>query len=133
MLRRKSSAWVFTINNPTVPLVGPLLFAGFRNKPQYAVWQYELSESGTPHYQGYAYWTNHLLGSTVSRMFGNQPHLEVRLGKHSEVTSLINSQAFLTSLRLKSIAPRRTQDSKAHGSMGMMLTFLSVQGHAQTF
>ncbi len=133
MLQRKAHGWIFVINNPQVPLLGPLLFGGFRNKPQYAVWQLERGENGTLHYQGYAYWRNHLLGSTVSRMFGNQPHLEVRLGKHSEVTSLINSQAFLTSLRLKNIVPRRTPGSKVHGNMATMKVFLSAQERARTF
>ncbi len=133
MLQRKAHAWIFVINNPQVPLLGPLLFSGFRNQPQYAIWQLEEGEDGTPHYQGYAYWRNHLLGSTVSRMFGNQPHLEVRLGKHSEVTSLRNSQAFLTSLRLKSIAPRRTPGYKVHGNMATMKAFLNVREHVQTF
>ncbi len=133
MLARKAHGWIFVVNNPQTPLVGPLLFSGFRNKPQYAIWQLEEGEDGTPHYQGYAYWRNHLLGSTVSCMFGNQPHLEVRLGKHSEVTSLLNSQAFLTSLRLKSIVPRRTPESKAHGNMATMKAFLNVREHVQTF
>ncbi len=66
-------------------------------------------------------------------MFGNNPHLENRRGKHSEVTSLINSQAFLTSLRRKPIVVRETLASKVHGSMVMMLAFLSVLENAMTF
>ncbi len=88
MLRSRSRNWLFTINNPVLPLVGPLLFAGFRNKPIYAIWQLELGDNGTPHYQGYAVWSRDILGSTVSRMFGCAPHLEKRRGKHSEVTLL---------------------------------------------
>ncbi len=69
---------------PETLTIGPLFFNNFRNKPQYAVWQYELSASGTPHYQMYCYWERRIKGLTVSRMFGCNPHLEVRRGKHSE-------------------------------------------------
>ncbi len=125
---------MFTLNNPEVPLIGPMLLSGFRNKPLFAIWQFEEGENGTPHYQGYAYWNHVILGSTVSRMFGNNPHLEVRLGKHSEVTSLVNSQAFLTSRKRPSaIVARRSLDSKVHGYMAQMRAFLSVQEHAITF
>ncbi len=79
--------WVFTINNPQVPLVGPLLFAGMRNPPVYAIWQLEIGENGTPHYQGYACWDRTIRRNTVSRLLGGNPHLEKRRAKHSEVNS----------------------------------------------
>ncbi len=88
MLRSESRYWLFTINNPAVPLVGPLLFEGFRNKPMFAIWQLELGENNTSHYQGYACWTRKIRGSTVSRMFGCNPHLESRRGTHSQVIIL---------------------------------------------
>ncbi len=80
-----SRYWLFTINNPQVPLVGPLLFAGFRNPPVYSIYQLEIGENGTPHYQGYACWVRQIRRISVSRMFGCNPHLEARRGTHSEV------------------------------------------------
>lgn len=44
---RTSRNWVFTLNNPTEVLI----FG--EEKVRYAIWQKEIGENGTPHYQGY--------------------------------------------------------------------------------
>ncbi len=85
MLRRQSKHWIFVINNPQRPFLEPPIdFDSWRRKPLFAVYQLEIGENGTPHFQGYISFERKIQGQGLSNYFGCEPHLEVRAGKHSE-------------------------------------------------
>lgn len=86
MLRRESKAWMVTINNPEKPFSDPPIdFGGFRRPPMYALYQLELGENQTPHFQLYVFFEDKIRGSTLRRALGNRGHLELRKGNHTEV------------------------------------------------
>nr|DAV51364.1 MAG TPA: Rep protein [Cressdnaviricota sp.] len=77
----KSKFWMFTINNP--------LDNDFENIPcEYMIWQLEEGEKKTQHIQGYICFTSQRHFTAVQKLFyktnGTKPHLEKRMGKHSE-------------------------------------------------
>lgn len=61
----RTKYWVFTINNPVAP---PVFNA---DKVEYAVYQKEVGESGTPHYQGYVEFKDKIKRSNASKQI---PH-----------------------------------------------------------
>ena len=74
----RSKHWCFTCNNPEGPL-------SFDDKCQFAVWQLEKGESGTPHFQGYFITTGlgvRLAGARkIMKSAGYEnAHLEVKKG-----------------------------------------------------
>jgi len=110
----------------------PIDFSAMRSPPQYAV--YQLERTDFLHLQVYCYWESRKLGSTVSSLFIKAgfapPHLEIRRGTHSEVTSLSNSQAFLTSRkRQRHTVKKQTPELMVHGSLEMIQTYLKVREH----
>lgn len=75
----RSRAWVFTLNNYQ-PYHEELLQ---RIRCQYLVFGREVGESGTPHLQGYIYFTNAKKLHQVRALVPGA-HLEVRRGTHAE-------------------------------------------------
>ncbi len=74
---RRSRRWCFTINNPTDiddPQQWPY---------RYVVWQKEVGENRTPHFQGYVVWHR---ARTLSACKGNNPraHWEIMRGSLKE-------------------------------------------------
>lgn len=71
----QARAWCFTLNNPTAQLE----FTGHR----YAVWQKEVGEKGTEHYQGYVEWLRPLRLAAVKKLLPTA-HLEPRAGSREQ-------------------------------------------------
>jgi hypothetical protein len=71
--RKRSRAWVFTLNNPDKQLE-------LEGQCQYAVWQLEEGEKETPHYQGYIQFKTKKSMRQVKRLVGKAAHVEVRKG-----------------------------------------------------
>lgn len=70
-------AWVFTLNNPPNAL-------DIEDWPvKYVIYQKEVGESGTPHFQGYAEFTKPIRLSGVRRLLGTA-HWEPRKGTRDE-------------------------------------------------
>jgi len=68
----------FTINNPEVQLE-------FSDEIiRYAVWQQEIGEQGTPHYQGYIEATAKLSLPKWKLILGNKAHIEARKGTRDQ-------------------------------------------------
>ena len=76
-LTKRSSNWVFTLNNPQEQL-------DLEGKCKYAVWQKEKGQSGTPHYQGYIEFKQVKSMRQVRAIIGNNPHVEVRKGTQEQ-------------------------------------------------
>lgn len=76
---QRSKNWVFTLNNP----VNYDLPERWRPYCSFAVWQLELSSSGTPHLQGYV---RFFVKKRLQACKGicSQAHWEPRLGTHAE-------------------------------------------------
>lgn len=93
ILDRRLRYWFGTWNNPPsqegpLPEGGPLNPSGWSHKPRYLVYQLEVGDSGTPHYQFYVAFHTPVRGSQLLKMMtggGTGPHLKPRAGKHSEV------------------------------------------------
>ena len=86
---------MITINNPTQPFMDPPIdFTQWRRAPTYAIYQLEIGENGTPHLQMYAYFEKQILGAQLKNALGVLPHLEPRLGKHSEVNLISTNSDF---------------------------------------
>lgn len=79
----QSQYWCFTINNYTEREVGKLRDLG-GGGCSYLVFGYELSESGTPHLQGYVEFGQRKRGSAVKRLLGERCHIERRMGQSSQ-------------------------------------------------
>lgn len=69
--------WCFTLNNPTEDIHDRML--NMRDV-QYAVWQLEIGEQGTEHFQGYVCFFEKKHGTTVKALFPRETHLEVACG-----------------------------------------------------
>lgn len=76
----RSRGWCFTVNNPTTYYEE--LFITLRDDIpwQYIVFGRERGESGTPHLQGYVYFTNKKSFNQVKDIFGSQAHIEPQRG-----------------------------------------------------
>jgi len=75
----RSRAWCFTINNYSTEE-----FEGLKKVPaQYIVIGREVGDHGTPHLQGYVYFTDAKSRSSVSKMFPRS-HLEKRFGTSTQ-------------------------------------------------
>lgn len=71
----RSRAWCFTINNDSFDDLKTLLDATF----EYLVFGFEVGEKGTPHMQGYIYFKNAVIQSTVKGVLP-RAHLEIAKG-----------------------------------------------------
>lgn len=76
----QSFNWVFTWNNPDYNAEQPNVWPDV----QYAVWQHEKGESGTPHYQGYIQLTKRYRLSTLIENMPSGIHWAVRRGSHKQ-------------------------------------------------
>lgn len=76
--------WVFTLNNPTVT-PEELLEHMPSWDAEYAVFQLEMGEEGTPHLQGYVEFKNRRRLAAIKKLAGcSTMHLEKRLGTREE-------------------------------------------------
>lgn len=76
----QSKNWVFTWNNPDMDAEPPNVWPDVK----YAIWQYEVGEQGTPHYQGYVVFTKN---TRLAWLVKNCPlgiHWAVRRGSHAQ-------------------------------------------------
>jgi len=70
--------YVFTINNPTTPVV-------FDSESMHClIYQLERGESGTDHYQGYVEFLRRITPSTAKGLIGQNAHLESRRGTRAQ-------------------------------------------------
>jgi len=65
----KSRNWVFTINNPTEHPI-------FMENMKYLVYQLEVGENGTPHYQGFVQFKHAVAFTTAKNCIGQNAHME---------------------------------------------------------
>jgi len=70
---------VFTINNPGEDLQVPASWTGV----DYAIWQLEKGENGTPHLQGYVCFTTNKRLSVLKKLHATA-HWEIRAGTHTQ-------------------------------------------------
>ena len=74
--------WCFTINNPVDGDNPANVFtAELREKIRYAVWQKEIGENGTPHYQGFVLWKSRGRRLQGMKELFPRAHLEVAKGR----------------------------------------------------
>lgn len=93
--------WCFTLNNPTNDELNKMLLKfttpeeygkeinGYHptnnSQVKYVIWQYEIGESGTPHFQGYVHFTRSKLMKSVKIFFEiDRMHLEPARGTLDE-------------------------------------------------
>lgn len=83
----RSRNWVFTLNNPD----GLLEFSD-KCDVRYAIYQGEIGESGTYHFQGYVQFSQPTTMSRVRSAIGGAPHLEIRAGSHQEAVRYVSKE-----------------------------------------
>lgn len=77
---QRSRGWVFTLNNYTsddearMPTI----------ESEYLVYGKEVGESGTPHLQGYVYFTNARTGKAVKKLISDRCHIEKQRGTNKQ-------------------------------------------------
>lgn len=72
--------WVFTINNPVEQGVELLARVSEHRHFRFLIFQKEIGESGTPHYQGYLELKAQMRCNAVNVLLGGHAHLEGRRG-----------------------------------------------------
>lgn len=81
---------MFTINNPTEELRPDVWDQG---KIKLAVWQHEIGEQGTEHYQGYVTFKTSMRLSAVKALEGmERAHLEARRGSHQQAVAYCSKE-----------------------------------------
>lgn len=82
----QSKYWLLTVNNPTEPLT-------FQDEwgVEFAIWQLERGEAGTPHYQIYVAYKNRKKLVTVKNHFPTA-HCETRRGSHQEAKTYCSKE-----------------------------------------
>lgn len=84
----QSKNWVFTWNNPDYDQEPPNVWPDVR----YAIWQHEVGEQGTPHFQGYVVFTKN---TRVAWLIKNCPkgiHWEPRRGTHEQAKAYASKE-----------------------------------------
>jgi len=74
-----SNRFMFTQNNPEGAIVTDDWEA-----VRCAVWQLEVGEQGTPHYQGYIVYKRSCRFPTVKRLLGQDPHIDIARGTQAQ-------------------------------------------------
>jgi len=72
--------YVFTWNNPDMDAEPPNVW----NDVKYAIWQYEVGESGTPHFQGYVMFTKKFSIKQLVESLPHGIHWAPRRGSHAQ-------------------------------------------------
>lgn len=78
--------WCFTLNNPTEGEKEALSDLCNSEHVQYAVIGREVGESGTPHLQGYIWFTDRKTRNQAKAVIGDRAHLEVTRGTHQQAS-----------------------------------------------
>lgn len=81
-VNQRARAWCFTLNNYDENAECQLR----RLNCQYLVYGREIGTSGTPHLQGYVYFTHNKTRSATKAVLPGNPHLEMRLGSHTQAS-----------------------------------------------
>jgi len=71
--------WIFTWNNPDYEQEQPNVWPNVK----YAIWQHEVGENGTPHYQGYVMFSKKMTLNQVKELCP-QAHWQPRKGSHAQ-------------------------------------------------
>lgn len=80
-----SRRWCFTVNNPDAGVA--LDLEDIRLISTYMVWQLEIGDNGTNHFQGYVEFLNRKKGSTLKNLFTRcDPHLEAARGTPTQAS-----------------------------------------------
>jgi len=79
----QSKTWIFTWNNPDYEAEQPNVWPDVR----FAIWQHEVGDSGTPHYQGYVVFTKNTRLAWLVKNLPDGIHWEVRRGTHDEAVA----------------------------------------------
>ncbi len=82
----RSRAWCFTWNNYVAVDVEKCKEIAEKSGTRYLIFGEEVSESGTPHLQGYVWFTREKSMSQMKRLFGDVPHFEKRMGTHGQAS-----------------------------------------------
>jgi len=76
-MAKQTKYWCFTLNNPDEQL-------SFNDDVGFAVWQLEVGDNGTPHYQGYVEFKDSKRQSGCRKALGGRAHVEPRRGSQAE-------------------------------------------------
>lgn len=102
--------WVFTWNNPDYEAEQPNVWADVK----YAVWQHEVGENGTPHYQGYVCFTK-LMRLAGLKEINPTIHWAVRKGTHAQ------AKAYCTKEETRTDGPFEFGEEPAQGKRNDLL------------
>lgn len=81
----KSRDWCFTLNNYTEAEI--TCISKITPSPVYLVYGKEVGESGTPHLQGYIYFTNQISFSSIKKKMPTRTHLEKTIGTPEQAST----------------------------------------------
>jgi len=81
---KRSTNWVFTLNNPRVDAPTLLGRLEVHKNRKYAIFQKEKGSNGTPHYQGYLELHQPRAISAIKKMVGLRAHVEIRKGNANQ-------------------------------------------------
>lgn len=92
----QSKYWMFTVNNPLVDPDPDATVKLFAKEVDYAVWQLEKGESGTPHFQGYLELAKRARMTGVCRLLGSVglkgAHVEARKGSQEQAIAYCSKE-----------------------------------------
>lgn len=80
MSKAQTKYWCFTINNPDEQL-------SFNDDVGFAVWQLEVGDNGTPHFQGYVEFKDSKRLAGCRKALGGRAHVESRRGSQAEAVA----------------------------------------------
>jgi len=78
--------WCFTLNNPSEGEKSSLVDLFQSDHVDYAVVGREVGESGTPHLQGFVYFSDRKRSSQVKALLGDRPHIELTKGTDKQAS-----------------------------------------------
>ncbi len=80
----RSRYWVFTLNNPVISQEAMQAIALANDDITYLIFQHEIGENGTPHFQGYIEFSSRKRLTYVKNHVSDTAHWEVRRGTQLE-------------------------------------------------
>lgn len=119
-----SRYWCFTINNPLCSDEDELQFAEWNENVEFAVYNLEMGEEGTPHYQGYIELRRHKTLQWMKRRLP-RAHLERRKGSRE--------QAILYCLKDCTTECSETMDSSENNILNLPPLFPVLYGTRSTW